>query len=69
MLLSDLLCRPTFKDDHKSVILNLGGNDVGDNQNVSYELLCSGTSKSTPAWLVELTKDPFDFADAMGVLS
>jgi hypothetical protein len=40
-----------------------------DNQNVSYELLHAGTSKSSPAWLIELTNEPSDFADAMSVLS
>jgi tetratricopeptide (TPR) repeat protein len=40
-----------------------------DNQNVSYKLLHAGTSKSSPAWLIELTNEPGDFADAMSVLS
>jgi tetratricopeptide (TPR) repeat protein len=40
-----------------------------DNQNVSYELLHAGTSKSSPPWLIELTNEPGDFADAMSVLS
>ena len=40
-----------------------------DNQNVSYELLHAGTSKSSPAWLIELTNEPGDFTDAMSVLS
>ena len=40
-----------------------------DSQNVSYELLRAGTSKSSPAWLMELTNEPGDFAAAMSVLS
>ena len=40
-----------------------------DNQNVSYKLLHAGTSKSSPAWLIELTNEPGDFADAMSILS
>jgi hypothetical protein len=40
-----------------------------DNQNVSYKLLHAGTSKSSPAWLIELTNEPGDFTDAMSVLS
>jgi tetratricopeptide (TPR) repeat protein len=40
-----------------------------DNQNISYKLLHAGTSKSSPAWLTELTNEPGDFAAAMSVLS